>query len=269
MVDRAGIRKERGVTADVLRVVKWDDRQSYRGDQNTTQKWIKVWRDVNVNPKWQSLTDSQRGQLVMVWVLASERRGEIRAPGGQLEAFVARYCGMTDPLDLSVFEALGLVEIDRCATVATTAVQRSQGPPDNGHSPARTAREEEIRGDQIREEEIEPIDRQPVDRRPAADTEFDAFWSAYPRKIGKGAARKAWARATDRPHVGAMIANIRAHVDSDQWQREGGQFVPHPATWLNQKRWADTPGPTTASIPTELERRNAARVEQLIERGGA
>ena len=116
---------------------------------------------------------------------------------------------------------------------------------------------------------IKPIDRQRVDRRPAADTEFDAFWSAYPRKIGKGAARKAWARAADRPHVAAMIANIRAHVDSDQWQREGGQFVPHPATWLNQKRWADTPGPTTASIPTELERRNSARVEQLIERGGA
>ena len=116
---------------------------------------------------------------------------------------------------------------------------------------------------------IEPLDRQRVDRRPAADTEFDAFWSAYPRKIGKGAARKAWARAADRPHVAAVIANIRAHVDSDQWQREGGQFVPHPATWLNQKRWADTPGPTTASIPTELERRNAARVEQLIERGGA
>ena len=154
MVDRPGSREERRVTADVLRVVKWDTRQSYRGDQNTTQKWIKVWRDVNVNPKWQSLTDSQRGQLVMVWVLASERKGEIRAPGGQLEAFVARYCGMTDPLDLSVFEALGLVEIDRCATVPTTAVQRSPRPLCNGHSPARTAREEEIRGDQIREEEI-------------------------------------------------------------------------------------------------------------------
>ena len=116
---------------------------------------------------------------------------------------------------------------------------------------------------------IQPLDRPRVDRRPKADTEFDAFWSAYPRKIGKGAARKAWARATDRPHVAAMIANIRAHVDSDQWQRDGGQFIPHPATWLNQKRWDDEPGPQAGSIPTELERHNAAVAERFVRRGGA
>ena len=180
MVDRTGILEECGVTADVLRVVKWDARQSYRGDQNTTQKWIKVWRDVNVNPKWQTLTDSQRGQLVMVWVLASERKGEIRAPGGQLEAFVARYCGMTDPLDLSVFETLGLVEIDRCATVSTTAVQRSHEPPNNGHSPARTAREEEIRGDQRREEEIRS-------ENPVVDAHAgDDGWPATPPPLPTG-----------------------------------------------------------------------------------
>ena len=95
------------------------------------------------------------------------------------------------------------------------------------------------------------------------------FWSAYPRKTGKGAARKAWAKATDRPPILAILANIQAHVDSDQWQREGGQFIPHPATWLNQKRWDDEPGPQAGNIPTELERHNAAVAERFIGRGGA
>ena len=75
---------------------------------------------------------------------------------------------------------------------------------------------------------------------PRADTRIRHVLEGYPRKIGKGAARKAWAKATDRPPILAVIlANIQAHVDSDQWQREGGQFIPHPATWLNQKRWDD------------------------------
>ena len=36
-----------------------------------------------------------------------------------------------------------------------------------------------------------------------------------------------------------MIAAIAEQEKSEQWQKEGGQFVPNPATWLNQGRWDD------------------------------
>lgn len=69
---------------------------------------------------------------------------------------------------------------------------------------------------------------------------FASFWKAYPKKIGKGAAEKAWKKIPDVKAVfeqilGAVVAQCR----SSQWLKEGGQFIPHPATWLNQKRWED------------------------------
>ena len=33
---------------------------------------------------------------------------------------------------------------------------------------------------------------------------------------------------------------------SAQWQRDNGQYIPHPATWLNQGRWDDELTPAGA-----------------------
>lgn len=71
--------------------------------------------------------------------------------------------------------------------------------------------------------------------------DFDAFWNAYPRRIGKKAALKAWGRAKDKPPVSDIIAAIESQRESEQWRRDGGQYIPHPATWINQGRWDDKP----------------------------
>lgn len=69
---------------------------------------------------------------------------------------------------------------------------------------------------------------------------FDTFWSAYPKKVGKDAAQKAFEkRKPDDPMVGDMIRAIDKQKSSEQWQRDGGQYIPNPATWLNQGRWMD------------------------------
>lgn len=69
---------------------------------------------------------------------------------------------------------------------------------------------------------------------------FKAFWKAYPRKVGKEAAKKAFLRlkVTD-DQLADMLAAIETQKLSFQWQREGGQYIPHPTTWLNQGRWED------------------------------
>lgn len=72
-------------------------------------------------------------------------------------------------------------------------------------------------------------------------TPFDRFWQAYPRKTGKGAAEKAWAKM--KPPIEAVLAAIEWQRTSTEWLREGGQFIPHPSTWINQKRWLDEPPP--------------------------
>lgn len=63
---------------------------------------------------------------------------------------------------------------------------------------------------------------------------FDAFWDAYPRKVSKGHARKAWAAAIRKTSATEIIRAV-AEV---QWPREP-KFIPHPATWLNGERWND------------------------------
>jgi hypothetical protein len=69
---------------------------------------------------------------------------------------------------------------------------------------------------------------------------FDAFWSAYPRKIGKEAARKAWRRIKPtEDHQRKIIAAIEKAKNCSQWQKDNGLYIPNPATWLNQGRWDD------------------------------
>ncbi|CAN5715244.1 hypothetical protein BH10PSE18_BH10PSE18_08090 [soil metagenome] len=79
-------------------------------------------------------------------------------------------------------------------------------------------------------------------RRPASQTDpdgFDVFYAAYPRKVGRGAAVKAWAKLTPdertRTEILTALTLQRPKLD---W-REGGRFIPHPSTWLNEERWKD------------------------------
>jgi len=69
---------------------------------------------------------------------------------------------------------------------------------------------------------------------------FDRFWSAYPKRVGKGAAEKAF-RAIDPDErlLATMIEATKRQAASDDWQRDEGRYRPHPATWLNQRRWED------------------------------
>jgi hypothetical protein len=69
---------------------------------------------------------------------------------------------------------------------------------------------------------------------------FDRFWQAYPRKTAKPQAAKAFARLRpDEPLLLRMLAALALQRQSAQWQRDDGQFIPHPSTWLNGRRWED------------------------------
>lgn len=69
---------------------------------------------------------------------------------------------------------------------------------------------------------------------------FNTFWNEYPRKVAKAKAKKAWEtlKPTDELFADIMRA-LRQQKQSDQWRRDGGQYIPHPTTWLNQRRWED------------------------------
>lgn len=69
---------------------------------------------------------------------------------------------------------------------------------------------------------------------------FNEFWVAYPRKAGRVAAEAAWRKLKpSEALLSEILSAIEAAKRSRQWQRDGGQYIPHPATWLNQRRWED------------------------------
>lgn len=72
------------------------------------------------------------------------------------------------------------------------------------------------------------------------DNEFEAFWSAWPRKVAKAEARKAWAQTSRvRPDLQTILTAILAASATEQWMRGNGQFIPHAASWLRGERWED------------------------------
>ena len=84
-------------------------------------------------------------------------------------------------------------------------------------------------------------------RKKSADMDgFDLFWQEYPRKAAKAAALKAWQKLNPSPElVERILAHVRDHKRSPDWLKDGGQFVPHPATFLNGRRWEDDIPPDT------------------------
>lgn len=84
-------------------------------------------------------------------------------------------------------------------------------------------------------------------RKKSADMDgFALFWQEYPRKAAKAAALKAWQKLNPSPElVERILAHVRDHKRSPDWIKDGGQFVPYPATFLNGQRWEDDIPPDT------------------------
>lgn len=100
---------------------------------------------------------------------------------------------------------------------------------------------------------------------------FDAFWEAYPRKVSKEAARKAWPKAAES--LPAILEALAWQRVSEGWTKDGGAFIPHPATYLNGRRWEDQkPAPYAPGRAPQKSPSNAAhgadphRFDHLIER---
>jgi len=69
---------------------------------------------------------------------------------------------------------------------------------------------------------------------------FDRFWSAYPKKKSRGDALKAFQKINpDEELLVIMVAKVEAEKATKQWKEDNGRFIPHPATWLNGRRWED------------------------------
>ncbi len=89
-------------------------------------------------------------------------------------------------------------------------------------------------------------------------TDFDTFWKAYPRRVGKLAAMKAWAKAERLSSPDEIMSGLQAYISNGLPEMN---FIPHPATWLNQGRWWDEYETTRAG--PDLTKYDLASPDQL------
>jgi len=89
---------------------------------------------------------------------------------------------------------------------------------------------------------------------------FEEFWETYPRKSGKGAAKKAFAKAFET--AGAKVVEGAKRYATDPNLPFDKNFIPHPATWLNQERWEDEALPYREKTKEELEELRAVAYQQ-------
>lgn len=72
---------------------------------------------------------------------------------------------------------------------------------------------------------------------------FDQFWQSYPRKVGKGDAEDAWKKHECDSLLPIILSAVSSARNSSDWSKDGGQYIPHPATWLNRRGWEDQLAP--------------------------
>lgn len=70
--------------------------------------------------------------------------------------------------------------------------------------------------------------------------EFEIFWKSYPKRKNRGQAEKAWLKLKPNEQLQSQIlAAIERAKTSESWAKDGGRYIPYPATWLNAKGWED------------------------------
>ncbi|MEX0895653.1 MAG: hypothetical protein WDZ94_01795 [Patescibacteria group bacterium] len=97
---------------------------------------------------------------------------------------------------------------------------------------------------------------------------FEQFWEIYPRKIGKGAARKAWLKISKTHQSQTLLDAVSAYAQHPDLPEV--QYIPHPSTWLNQERWMDdlsSMGKANAtSVAADILQRSKQMQGQISER---
>lgn len=207
------------------RVKNWGEYQHYK-DRNPS--WVKLHKRLLDDYEFQCLPVASRALAPMLWLLASESQegtidGDLRKIAFRLHMTESDVQEAIEPLVTGGFLECSGVASKPLAQTAQVAIPEKEKQPQT------------------------QVTTKTEGARKRADQSLEEFWAGYPRKIGKGQARKAWTAATKKATVEEIMAGLKAYKFSTEQE-----FIPHPATWLNGERWLDEPdGKPKSDVPLE------------------
>lgn len=209
--------------------------------------WIKLYNSLLDDHAFAALADRDKGALILIWLLASRLKNRIPCD----PAWIRDRIGWKRTPNLTSFIGKGFLIVCESDGPTVDAQQVTDGIASTTLAPCKQDASPET------ETETEPPPtpqrgkpsvckkRKP---RVGVSPSFDAFWTAYPRKVAKDKARKAFRKINPNAELLAeMLRAVDAQKKAKDWLKEGGQFIPHPVTWLNGRRWEDELEPSNTS----------------------
>lgn len=106
-----------------------------------------------------------------------------------------------------------------------------------------------------------PRIQNPESREKIPKKEFDEFWMAYPRKVGKQAALRAYDRARRSSSAEEILEGTRRYAFAVRGKDPA--YVKHPSGWLNDGRWADEAPSGQPGAPAFLSKEDLAERDRI------
>ncbi len=150
---------------------------------------------------------------------------------------------LPDNWSFSIDGLLKVLEKDGRHSIATSLNHLEQAGylarrQDRGEKGAFSGNTWVISGSKLTEDDLRKALNHEAEPLIPDEDDFDVFWAAYPKKVGKIAARKAFAKLRGVP-VETLLRALEEQKKSKQWTEANGQYIPDPSKWLNQGRWED------------------------------
>ena len=189
-------------------------------------KYLKVWTSFRnlIEP----LSDAEKGRLFVMMLIYAESFTEPADFAGN-ERFV--WPAAKQWIDLTYSESLRLTENGKKGGRPKTN-ENQQKPTETNENQNEPNKSHKVKESNIKENKVKENN--------VIDSRFARFWAVYPRHNAKQNARKAFEKLNpDDDLLAVMINAVEKQRQSEQWTKDNGQFIPHPATWLNQRRWED------------------------------
>lgn len=217
-----------------FKVRNYEKFQHY-GDR--TPPWIKLYNSLLEDYEFSCLQDASKLHLILIWLLASRTNNRIPFDTEYLKQALKT---KTNP-DLDELLSSGFIEEIQVLRLS-----------EHDASDVLSSSEQDARLDKKRVEEkrIEP----PL---PPQGGVFEQFWKSYPKKKSRGQAEKAWAalKPTEQLVV-EILQGVERAKKSEDWRKDGGQFIPYPGSWLRAKGWLDEHPRTIIDPKTGIEKLN-------------
>ena len=218
-----------------IRIKNWDRWQTYRADRGQPP-WIKLHRCLLRNPDWLALTDTQRGQLTALWILAADKNGKIDAPVDVIQ----RICCMKNAPDLQTLEKHGFISTWRHDGVTMASTRRHDGVTE---TETEESREDKDRPTREKTRQPAPVKNGII----KWDDRVNEFFNTI-----EPATLSQWTKSFPKMDVRQEIEKARSWLLAHPYKRKA--FLKFLTNWLNSAQtdidWRDRQKP--AGQPSNL-----------------